>query len=199
LGDDFFTDIVSVDCLRGIDQVGDELSDRDVAVLNDMPMLKAAFLRQVKISDEGFAHISHLRHLETLILGNTSISNRGAMHLVHLCELREVSLDRCTIAKGAFAHLSKLKKLERVLLRRTEVDECSVAAFHKQLPICPILEEIPGFSNPPRYRPYSPRKLMQCSPFRASFTWSTTSASLCRRSAGKRRGTRRHHEPARRR
>jgi hypothetical protein len=118
----------------------DSVSDRDLALLHELPRLKVLGLGR-GITDEGLRIVSRRPLLRTVLLTDSKVTARGVAQLEACMNLEEVALEGdfvtddvvatlhrfpglriCTLKRGKFTsqgfpQLAKLKRLERLRLR----------------------------------------------------------------------------------
>ena len=134
LGDDLFNgfaaySVASVDLQRfavRMDQKGPfvqaDVSDEDLRLLHDLPMLRCLSLEFQPITDAGIEHLSELKSLEEVNLYATRVSDDGVRILRGLPNLEKLNVGRTRINAVALTCLlgkTKLNTLESPRTRST--------------------------------------------------------------------------------
>ena len=137
--------------LVGVSLGSSPITDREVAILRELPQLEELSLRNTEISDLGLAQLSALRslraldvshtlladsalaalapltNLQVLDLSHTLVDGTGLGALAGLRSLREIALANTPLRDEALEHLGKLSTLEKVSLQYTDItDEATV-------------------------------------------------------------------------
>src|SRR5439155_9224516 len=90
------------------------ITDREVAMLQELPELEELSLRDTEISDLGAAHLSSIRRLRKLDLRHTLLSDSALGALAPLTGLQSLDLSHTLVegtGLGAFAGLAALRDI----------------------------------------------------------------------------------------
>lgn len=112
--------------VRSIAMFGDQIADRDLALLRQVPGLRDVNLTRTGISDAGLFHLSRLASLEILLLGGTDVTDEGCEMLAGLVELQQLNLTNTGITDRGLAMLSQMSKLEALWLDGTDVSDAAM-------------------------------------------------------------------------
>ncbi len=117
----------------------------DTAVNNDsvarLPVsLRSLDLLLTEVTDKGLAHIANLRLLRTLHCGFSNISDEGLKHLTNL-PLRSLSLIHCTVTEAAAERLVQITTLKALTISDSHVTQEVLKVLRKKLPGCSITLE----------------------------------------------------------
>jgi hypothetical protein len=132
LGDDFFCEVVTVDCVLR------KFGDNDARRLQELTNLKRLLLGHTQITDKGLAHLQGMTKLEELGLGHTKITDDGLAHLTRMANLERLWLIGTHITDEGLAHLRGMIKLDWVLLDDTIVTDEGISQLQQVLPNCDI-------------------------------------------------------------
>lgn len=95
---------------------GGDVTNDDVAVLEDLTDLSHLDVRYTRISDAGLSHFRRMTQLRKLYLSGTDVSDSGLKTLNHMPELRTLYLSGTKIGDGGIVHVARLKQLEELNL-----------------------------------------------------------------------------------
>ena len=115
LGDDFFTNVVSLHLHR--------IADADLEYVRDFPKLKILGLHWNKITDNGLKHIKALDQLQALDLQSTEITDKGLESLGGFSSLQWLSLFNTKITDAGLKNLQGLKEIHDLYLGETEITD----------------------------------------------------------------------------
>jgi hypothetical protein len=130
LGDDFFSDCVTVEFQNA--------TDAGLVHLQKLHQLREVYLGGALITDDGLAHVESLLQLQELSLENTQITSAGLARLKGLSQLKTLNVAGTSITDGGLLELTALKQLRDLDLRRTRVTESGAKEFRKALPTAVI-------------------------------------------------------------
>jgi hypothetical protein len=118
LGDEFFQEVTSVQCLDR-----SRVTDHDLAQLESLDRLEELSIAGAPITDSGLKHISKLTALRILSLWDTrGVTDAGLVHLAALTKLQTLNLYRCGITDAGLVHLRRMTDLETLYLSNTKVN-----------------------------------------------------------------------------
>jgi len=137
LGDDFFSDVVSVGIYadpsdRLMCKIGSLRRLRRLIVVNysvreetDANGQKVTVYDPVTspITDDGLACLKHLSEMRILELHKSQITDAGLVHLGRMSELRELDIGWATVSGKGLAHLHGLAQLEKLELYCTPLSD----------------------------------------------------------------------------
>jgi hypothetical protein len=135
LGDDLFNgfaaySVASVDLQRfavRMDQKGPfvqaDVSDEDLRMLHDLPMLRCLSLEFQPITDAGIEHLSELKSLEEVNLYATRVSDDGVRILRGLPNLEKLNVGRTRTNAVALTCLLGKTKLNTLELSQDQIDK----------------------------------------------------------------------------
>ncbi|NQU21740.1 MAG: hypothetical protein HQ567_10690 [Candidatus Nealsonbacteria bacterium] len=152
LGDWYCMEILAV----GFDTT--EITDEDLAILQEVPFVVHVYLGGTAVSDRGLARIGDLRKLRELDLGGTRVTDEGLRHLRGLPDLEWVNLGHTQITDAGLAQLATMPKITAVYADGTFVTEQGVRAFRTQNPTA----EIVSSTAPGEEQRRIAAKLLQC-------------------------------------
>jgi hypothetical protein len=112
--------------VRSIAMFGEDIADRDLALLREVPGLRHLNLTRTRISDAGLFHVSKLPALEILLLGGTDITDEGFEMLESLAELQQLNLTNTGITDRGLRSIGQFAKLEALWLDSTEVTDLTL-------------------------------------------------------------------------
>jgi Leucine-rich repeat (LRR) protein len=131
------------------------VTDRELAILKNLPQLTDLNLEHTEISSDGLASISELRSLRSLDLGHTllgdnaltslkALVNLRSLHLTStlvqgpglasisgLTNLRELNLDSAPLGNEGMEHVAKIYGLETLSVRYTDLTDPAMAQIGK--------------------------------------------------------------------
>lgn len=99
---------------------GDDIYDRDLALLSNFPELRILYLEHTSISDDGLCLLSGLSDLRSLCLEWTAITDAGLKHLQRLPRLRRLNLCFTKITGRGFSGFKSADALEELDLSYCE-------------------------------------------------------------------------------
>src|SRR5688500_2737788 len=82
------------------------ITDREMALLKELPYLEELSLRDTEVSDLGLAHVAGLKTLKNLDLSSTSIADSGLSHLKSLTKLESLDLGHTLVEGPGLAALA---------------------------------------------------------------------------------------------
>ena len=133
LGKSFFLDVAEV----YLDFT--EVTDADLAQIEELRHLQCLDLRVTKITDAGLERLRGLTHLRGLWLDGTQVTDAGLSNLNRMNNLTALSLQfTAQITDTGLEHLKALAQLKRLLLCGTHVTDAGVARLQQALPNCKI-------------------------------------------------------------
>jgi hypothetical protein len=156
LGDDFFCDVMTVDCqltafgdndvrhlqrlanLRTLTLPATQITDKGLAQLGEMTRLEALNLSGTKVTDAGLEHLKGLTSLSGLNVRNTHVTDAGLEHLKGLANLEWLDLGGTLVTNAGLEHLKELANLEWLDLGGTAVADAGL----KHLKWLPSLERL---------------------------------------------------------
>jgi hypothetical protein len=128
LGEDFFTDIASV-------QIHAQDAGRDSEWL--IPVEEVT-LKDSHFIETGLAYLKSLPNLRTLSLSGKRITDNELTRLSGLIKLKTLSLAGADVGDAGLAKLKCLSALESLNVRKTRVSDAGVIELQKELPNCKI-------------------------------------------------------------
>lgn len=117
--------------IRTIAMFGKTITDRDLALLRQVPGLRQLNLTRTCISDAGLFHVSKLPDLEILLLGGTDITDEGFQMLESLVELQQLNLTNTGITDRGIGPLAQMPKLEALWLDTTDITDVTLELLAK--------------------------------------------------------------------
>ncbi len=113
---------------------GKRIEPRDVSCLAALSGLRALWLHDTEIDDDGLSALAGHRRLEELSLRSTRITNAGLASLAKLERLEFLYLNDTAISDSGLAHLQQLTSLKTLDLARTRVTAVGVRKLSQALP-----------------------------------------------------------------
>jgi len=110
------------------------LTDADLAPIEEMTSLKSLNLFRTRITDAGLMRLKGLNHLRTLVLSETEITDAGLAHLADLISLDALDLSNTRITDEGLDRLAGLKNLTWLNLAGTRVTDAGAERLRQQLP-----------------------------------------------------------------
>ncbi|HUT08904.1 MAG TPA: hypothetical protein VMY42_00265 [Thermoguttaceae bacterium] len=110
------------------------LTDADLAPIEEMTSLKSLNLFRTRVTDAGLVRLKGLTNLQCLVLSETEITDAGLAHLADLTSLDALDLSNTRITDQGLDHLAGLKNLTWLNLVGTRVTDAGVARLRQQLP-----------------------------------------------------------------
>ena len=89
------------------------VTDRELALLKELPQLEELSLRDTEVSDLGMAHLAGLRALKTLDLSSTTLADSALAHLKSLTGLQSLDLSHTLVEGSGLAALSGMAAAAR--------------------------------------------------------------------------------------
>ena len=126
VGTDWLADVIVVR-LR-------DVTDKELALLEDLPGLKRLFIRGRNVTDAGLAHLGTLDKLDYLEVEKFDISDDGLQQLSGLKNLEFLVLRDIGVTDAGLDHLESLSGLERLYLERTQVTAEGVNRIGQAMP-----------------------------------------------------------------
>ena len=144
VGQDYFSDVVYVDCgngnlgdagsqlLRGLKRLrklhisNAPLTDAGLQPLRELKELKTLDLIGAHITDAGLECLEGLGQLHELSLQGTGVTDAGLEHLSGLSQLRELDLSEDSITDVGLEHLKVLKQLQVLRLYGTKITDAGL-------------------------------------------------------------------------
>ena len=111
------------DCVDSIAMFGENVTDRDLANLRQLPGLRQVNLTKSRISDAGLFHLAKLQSLEVLLLGGVDVSDEGVELLESLTDLKQLNLTATAVSDRSVPILKGMTKLEFLWLEGTDVSD----------------------------------------------------------------------------
>jgi hypothetical protein len=99
-----------------IDLHHSNVTDSDLALLEDLTSLRSLNLYGTRITDSGLAHLSNLKGLATLQLNSTAIADAGLASLQNLKGLGELGLYGTHITDNGLQYLKGMSNLHKLVL-----------------------------------------------------------------------------------
>jgi internalin A len=112
--------------IRSVAMFGEEIVDRDLVLLRQVPGLLELNLTRTNISDAGLFHVSKLSKLKILLLGGTDITDEGAQMLESLVELEQLNLTNTGITDSGVLAIAGMSKLEALWLDTTDITDTAL-------------------------------------------------------------------------
>jgi hypothetical protein len=103
--------------LRRLILAGTKISDSGLAMINDLPDLRALYLDNTIITDAGLEHVQKMVKLEDLKLSCTRVSDRGLERLSMLTQLRALWLDGTGVTGAGVTKLERFLPQCKILYR----------------------------------------------------------------------------------
>jgi hypothetical protein len=110
------------------------VTDKDLALLKDLPRLETLVLSQTGITDKGLVHLQDMTQLLRLYLHDTKITDLGLGHLKGLTQLVLLVLGRTAVSDRGLEHLQGMTNLILVNLPDTQVTDEGFMELKKVLP-----------------------------------------------------------------
>lgn len=107
--------------LAGVRIENDQMSDDDLAFLEQLPLLSSLELAGGNLTDKALAHVRPLESLTSLTIDRARLTDDGLEQLSALRQLTKLKLTHAPITDAALKHLSRLDELESLDLSATEV------------------------------------------------------------------------------
>ena len=99
------------------------ITDRELVLLKDLPLLEELSLRDTEISDLGLPNLAGLRALKKLDLSSTSLSDSALNHLKPLVGLQSLDLSHTLVEGPGLTALASLAQLRELNLGSTPLDD----------------------------------------------------------------------------
>ena len=115
--------------LRYVSATGDFFTDKELALLKDLPDLEVLFLDHCQITNAGLTHISELRQLKRLKLGGTQIREPNLQQLRHLKNLVMLELQGTQATDEQIRHLTQLDQLSSLDLSDTQITDAGLQSI----------------------------------------------------------------------
>jgi hypothetical protein len=96
-----------------------EISDADLAPVEQLHDLKFLSLERTPIGDAGVAHLAGLADLQSLSLAGTKVTDGGLVHLSKLSSLENLDLEGLKITDRGLAELAAVTSLRKVYVSKT--------------------------------------------------------------------------------
>ncbi|HIQ22667.1 MAG TPA: hypothetical protein EYH34_15690 [Planctomycetes bacterium] len=109
----------------------DEVTDREMAILEDLPGLRWLSLNGTRVTDAGLGELARFAHLERLWLSGTQVGDRGLWHLRNMRWLRQLYLNGTRVTDAGLAHLAGLDQLEKLWLTGPQITDAGLAHVGK--------------------------------------------------------------------
>jgi len=156
MGDDFFHDVVEVDCScallddqhatlltvftesRTLRLAGTDVTDTGLSNVRGMTKLEMVDLGHTEITDVGVRHLQTLANLEMLNLSYTNVGDAGLIHLQSLVNLQHLELSGTEISDAGLEYLKGLAELQHLNVSQTNVTDSGVAQLRSALEHCEI-------------------------------------------------------------
>lgn len=90
----------------------DQLTDSDLACVEDLSSLHELAMFSPQITDAGLQHIAGLTALQELDLSGTQITDVGLQHLPNLTSVQRLDLSETKMTEAGLQHLARLTALE---------------------------------------------------------------------------------------
>ncbi|MCK4292049.1 MAG: hypothetical protein KAY65_02545 [Planctomycetes bacterium] len=87
-------------------------TDQALAELAELPLLKALYLKEHRLTNAGFTHLQKLTGLEELVLGGGRMNNAALAHLAKLPSLTYLLLQGDNFTDAGMAHLKNVPSLK---------------------------------------------------------------------------------------
>lgn len=113
---------------------GKRIKSQDLNCLANLSGLRALWLHNTEIDDDGLSVLAGHRRLEELSLRSTRITNAGLASLAKLERLEFLYLNDTAISDSGLAHLKQLTSLKTLDLARTRVTAVGVRKLSQALP-----------------------------------------------------------------
>jgi hypothetical protein len=117
------------DRVSSIAMFGDDVTDRDLASLRQLPGLRQVNLTRTRISDAGLFHLAKLESVEVLLLGGVDISDEGIELLETLTNLKQLNLTLTGVSDLSMPLLSRMTQLEFLWLEGTDISDVGLEAI----------------------------------------------------------------------
>lgn len=95
-------------------------------------------LSNTDVTDTELAHLQELRQLQALWLANTKVTDVGLAHLQELSELATLGLGNTRVTDAGLVYLQRLRQLKNLDLVGTKVTDEGVRRLRQALPDCNI-------------------------------------------------------------
>ena len=118
--------------------MGTNITDKELAMIKDLPSLVELRLGTTKITDAGLAVAKNLPELQVLSLELTSVTDAGITHLKDLKNLVYLNLYGTAVTDAALDNLKDKKYLRSLYLWQTKVTEEGVKKLQEALPTVEI-------------------------------------------------------------
>ena len=115
--------------VSSIAMFGEQVTDRDLADLRQIPGLQQVNLTKTGISDAGMFHISKLESVEVLLLGGADVSDEGIELLGQLSNLKQLNLTMTGVSDRSMSILKQMTQLEFLWLEGTDVSDDGVGSI----------------------------------------------------------------------
>jgi Leucine Rich repeat len=165
LGEDFFSEVVSVDIYHNFFEqlLWPKAADLQLKRIKDLSHLESLYLSRTNTTDSGLKNIKDLTKLKDLNLDDTDITDAGMTNLKGLVHVKSLSLALLKITDAGLAnlegmteleslmlykasgvtdaglvHLKGLKQLKAVDLNGTSVTSAGIRDLRKALPNCEV-------------------------------------------------------------
>lgn len=110
------------------------VSDEGLAVLRDLPHLRALSLRGLRFTDGALRHVGALSGLRELLLRDTHVGDAGMECLAALESLEVLSIDGAPISDAGLKPLEPLKRLREIWVARTRATPEGLDWLRRALP-----------------------------------------------------------------
>ena len=92
---------------RELDFSGDDVTDSDLAFIEEAPEVRIVHLQSDNITDTGLAHLKNAKQLVSLDISGTKITDKGLEQLSGLDHLRELRLNNTQITAAGLKRLKR--------------------------------------------------------------------------------------------
>ena len=120
-----------VETVTGVDLIGQEFTDDDLALLDDLPRLRWLYLYDTKMTGAGFQHVSQLRHVENLVVNLTPLTDEAMPEVAKMKQLTDLHITGAKITDLGARAVAQLPNLETLSLSDCPVTD---AGFSSPLP-----------------------------------------------------------------
>jgi Leucine-rich repeat (LRR) protein len=102
------------------------ITDRELAILRELPLLEELSLRDTEVGDLGATHLATLRALKKLDLSFTSVSDSALGHLKPLTGLQSLDLSHTLVEGPGLAALASMKDLRELNLASARIGDSAM-------------------------------------------------------------------------
>ena len=102
------------------------VTDRELALLKELPQLEELSLRDTEVSDLGMVHLAGLRALKKLDLSSTTLADSALAHLKSLTGLQSLDLSHTLVEGSGLAALSGMTQLRELNLNSARVGDAGM-------------------------------------------------------------------------